>query len=440
MRLRGYFLILIALLIAVVGLILFDNSLIGSWKLIAVEVIIVIIFIFLFVFYKKTLYPLRVISSGMDLLREQDFSSKLRKVGQHEADKVVDIFNIMMEQLKNERLRLREQNEFLDLLIKASPMGIVVLNFDNEFSQFNPAALKILNIEDPSLLIGKKLKDSYGVMRLDIASVPLHETRTINLNDGTIYKCTHESFINQGFPRSFYLIESLTDEVRIAEKRAYAKVIRMISHEVNNTITGITTTLETVGEELAAHKESDDIQEAIKICIERSYNMSNFITNFADVVKIPKIETTPTNLNTLIRSLGKFMEVMCNKRDIKIHINSDDEFPILLLDAPLIEQVLQNIIKNSAESIEEKGDIYITTNSQELSLTIADNGKGIESDVAKRLFIPFFSTKPSGQGLGLLFIREVLTQHKCRFSLRTYPDGLTKFVIFFSAVTCNYTI
>ena len=77
----------------------------------------------------------------MELLKEQDFSSRLSRVGQKEADRIVDIFNKMMEQLKNERLHLREQNHFLDLLINASPMGVIMLNLDKEVLSVNPAAL-----------------------------------------------------------------------------------------------------------------------------------------------------------------------------------------------------------------------------------------------------------------------------------------------------------
>ena len=87
-----------------------------------VEGIIAFIPVFLFIFYRKIVKPMNIIGSGMELLREQDFSSRLSKVGQYEADHIVNVFNRMMEQLKNERLRLRAK-PFLDLLIRASPMG-----------------------------------------------------------------------------------------------------------------------------------------------------------------------------------------------------------------------------------------------------------------------------------------------------------------------------
>jgi len=431
MKLRGYFYILALLLLAVFGFVFYEGIQTLSWRTIAAILLVIVTLVYLIVFYQKVVRPLHNIGSGMDLLREQDFSSRLRKVGQYEADKVVAIFNKMMEQLKNERLRLREQNQFLDLLIHASPMGVIVLDYDGRITELNPSASRIMGIDDFDAVKGKQLSELKDKLLIDLSTIPMHKTRTLSLNDGTVYKCTLESFIDRGFPRPFYLIESLTDEVRRAEKKAYEKVIRMISHEVNNTTAGITSTLDTVQEELKTVDGTDDIRKVMQVCIDRSYSMSEFITNFADVVKIPKAVLSPVNLNALIKSMTRFMEVMCLKRDIKLTFIADDEFPSLQLDASLFEQVLLNIIKNSVESIENDGEITIKTNAQNQTLEIADNGKGISKEIESKLFNPFFSSKPMGQGLGLLFIREVLAQHNCRYSLRTYDDGLTRFVVQF---------
>ena len=99
------------------------------------------------------------------------------------------------------------------------------------------------------------------------------------------------------------------------------------------------------------------------------------------------------------------------------------------IDLSLFEQALANILKNAAESIGEGGDIYLSATPG--TIVVADTGKGIAEEVRGKLFDPFFSTKPNGQGIGLVFIREVLSKHGCAFSLRTYADGLTRFRIFF---------
>ncbi len=431
MKLRVYFYTLAFILALIFGLTLYENRGSMSWINIAVGGLIVLALLYLVVFYRKTVRPLETIGSGMDLLREQDFSSKLREVGQYEADRVVVIFNKMMAQLKNERLQLREQNQFLDLLIKASPMGVVVMDYDHRVTDLNPAAVQLLHLENAEAIKGKSLAEIGRAIPVDLSEVPMHETRSVGLSNGTVYKCTLESFIDRGFPRPFYLIESLTEEVRRAEKKAYEKVIRMISHEVNNTTAGITSTLDTVIEELIPLPDAQDMRQAMQVCVERCYGMSRFITNFADVVKIPKANPVPVDLNGMIKNLTRFMETLCLNRDIRLVVEPDETLQPVSLDVSLFEQVLLNIIQNSVESIEKNGKITITTHSRPATLTVADNGKGISKEVEKKIFNPFFSSKPQGQGIGLLFAREVLAQHNFRYSLLTYPDGWTRFIIRF---------
>ncbi|NDV60249.1 PAS domain-containing sensor histidine kinase [Bacteroides sp. 519] len=428
MRIKGLFVILAILILAIMGLLAYIGAHSKLWLFYTIEAVILITIGYLVFFYRKIVKPLHTIGNGMELLREQDFSSRLTRVGEEEADRIVAVFNKMMEQLKEERLRLREQNHFLDLLIEASPMGVLIVSMDGEITQCNPMALRILGISNTEVN-GKYLSEIDSPLAAELLTIPRSETRTVRLNDANIYKCTHSSFIDHGFPHPFYLVESLTDEVIKAEKRAYEKVIRMIAHEVNNTTAGITSTLDTVDDALSEVSDTEDIREVMSVCIERCYSMSRFITRFADVVKIPEPHLSPVNLNDLAFTCKRFMEGMCAERNITISLDTA-KVPEVYLDHSLFEQVLVNIIKNAAESIESNGEIIIRTASP-ASIEIIDNGKGISKDTEEKIFTPFFSTKPNGQGIGLIFIREVLTRHNCTFSLRTYSDGLTRFKISF---------
>ena len=429
MRIKGFFYIFVILLLILgIGLLCLSGQLRPAFFYVG-EGLILFILVYLVFFYRKIVKPLNTIGSGMELLREQDFSSRLSRVGQYEADRIVNIFNRMMEQLKNERLRLREQNHFLDLMIKASPMGVIITSLDDELSELNPMALKMLGARFEDVQ-GKKMKDVDSPLAGELASLPRGETVTVRLNDSNIYRCTHSSFIDRGFQHPFFLIESLTDEVMKAEKKAYEKVIRMIAHEVNNTTAGITSTLDTVEQALTTEEGMEDICDVMRVCIERCFSMSRFITRFADVVKIPEPTLTPVDLNDLAFTCKRFMEGMCADRNIKLRLEIDETLKEVKMDASLFEQVLVNIIKNAAESIEKDGEIIVRTLSP-ATIEVVDNGKGISKEVEAKLFSPFFSTKPNGQGIGLIFIREVLMRHGCTFSLRTYADGLTRFRILF---------
>lgn len=429
MRIKGFFGILVFLLLVLGGGLLFLSSRLNMIYFYIGEGLVLFILCYLPFFYRKIVKPLNSIGSGMELLREQDFSSRLSPVGQYEADRIVNVFNRMMEQLKNERLRLREQNNFLDLLIKASPMGVILTTLDEDLSELNPMAQKMLGVRQEDVL-GKKMNEIDSPLAAELANVPKGETATVRLNDSNIYRCTHSSFIDRGFQHPFFLIESLTDEVMKAEKKAYEKVIRMIAHEVNNTTAGITSTLDTVEQALSTEEGMDDICDVMRVCTERCFSMSRFITRFADVVKIPEPTLTPVDLNDLAFTCKRFMEGMCTDRNIKLHLEIDETLKEVKMDASLFEQVLVNIIKNAAESIEKNGEIIVRTLSPAI-VEVVDNGKGISKEVEAKLFSPFFSTKPNGQGIGLIFIREVLMRHGCTFSLRTYADGLTRFRILF---------
>lgn len=432
MRLSTLFFLLGLLLALAWGILLSFTLSTKSPLLYVGEGVISFSLVILFYFYWKVVKPLHSIASGMELLREQDFSSRLAPVGQAEADRIVEMFNRMMDQLKNERLRLREQNHFLDLLINVSPMGVIILTFDEQISMLNTAALRFLGYTSAEELMGKRLEELDTPLAEEVSRLPKDTTDTIRLSDAKIYRCSRLSFVDRGFAHPFVLIESLTTEVVKAEKKAYEKVIRMIAHEVNNTTAGITSTLETVGDALETlEEETGDLREVMQVCVECCLGMSRFITNFANVVKIPEPSLEQVRLNDRVTACRMFMETICRERQITLHNELCAENPKVWMDTVLFEQVLVNIIKNAAESIGQGGDIYICTSASPMMLEIADTGKGISKEVETKLFSPFFSTKPHGQGIGLIFIREVLTRHGCTFSLRTYPDGLTRFRILF---------
>lgn len=297
----------------------------------------------------------------------------------------------------------------------------------------NKAAASFFGYDDSSDLIGRKLIGIPSPLAAVIKGMQPETIETVRLSNSKIYRCSRLSFMDSGYAHPFVLIEHLTSEMVKAEKKAYEKVIRMIAHEVNNSVAGVNSTLDTVASML--EEESDDALHAtadvLRVCQERCLTMSRFITSYADVVKIPEANLMLTDLNERVYACKEFMESMCNERDIRLHVQLCDECVQVKIDNVLFEQALVNILKNAIESIGSDGDVYITTTAKPATLTIADNGAGISPDIENKLFSPFFSSKPNGQGLGLIFISDVLTKHNCLFSLRTCDDGLTRFSIRF---------
>ena len=187
MKVKGLFWILTGLLLTILGVItyyVFYN--LSSALFFLVEGLILITILYLFLFYRRIIKPLDIIGNGMELLKEQDFSSRLSRVGQKEADRIVDIFNKMMEQLKNERLHLREQNHFLDLLINASPMGVIMLNLDGEIISLNLSARMMFGQPSSVDFAGKSFAEIDSPLAVELARIPLYESQTVRLNDANI--------------------------------------------------------------------------------------------------------------------------------------------------------------------------------------------------------------------------------------------------------------
>ena len=385
------------------------------------------------VFYASVMKPIRSITNGSDLLRAQDFSSRLAHVNQHEADKIVDMFNAMMTALKEERVALQEQNHFLDLLIAVSPMGIMILDDRDKIVTANSTAASFLGFRDAGDVCGKPLGSIDSQLGHALAAIAQGENITIRLNDSMIYRCSRLQFMDKGFAHPFILIEKLTDDIMLAEKKSYEKVIRVISHEVNNSMAGVKSLLSVAAQIVRDNAGADaDVAGIMNICEERCTALSRFITSYADVVKIPDVNISEADLNELVTKWRVMLESLCAGRNIRFELDLCPGSLPVMIDPVLFEQVLINIVKNSAESIADNdGRIKIETSRRPTTITIVDNGAGISNEAADKLFSPFFSTKPNGHGIGLLFISEVLHKHKCRFALSTDPDSLTRFRISF---------
>lgn len=439
-----YLLSLLAILIVAVSVFAFVTEA-HQWRW-YIAVICVVSLIVCLLLYRSVVKPVTAARRGLELLAAQDFNNRLVKVHEPEADKIVTLFNDLITRLKNERLRLREQDKFLRLLIDASPMGIILLNLEGKVTMVNDAFLKISEIAGKDIIMGKPLKEVDTIMVKSLLTLQPGENRVIRLDGSRMFRIYHLWFIQEGFRRHFYLVESLTDELRIAEKEAYEKVIRMISHEVNNTMGSVQSILETLAEET---REDSELCDTIESCRERCETMCGFIDSFADLARIPEPVFSRVNIDNELTKMLPFLRLMAPE-SIEISFNNENassvaekDRKIINADMTLLQQVIVNIVKNAVESIQERKDkgnkggetshISIITgmDSRGVSLTIANDGEPISAETATHLFSPFYSTKKSGRGLGLTLVSDVLRKHKCSFKLSTGDDSITRFRISF---------
>lgn len=379
--------------------------------------------------WQSAIRPKRVVTRGLELIASQDFNNRLTHTGIHGPDKIVDLFNTMIDKLRSERTKNLEQENFLQLLTKASPMGVLTLDFDKIVTMVNPAFLKITAIEKEENIIGKRLTAVKASLVKEMIKIPLGNNAVIRDGDVMMYRCYHLSFIQSSFRREFYLLESLTEEVIKAEREAYEKVIRTISHEVNNTMGGVRSVIQTI----ADTTDDADTIEVLESCDNRCEQMCAFVSSYADVVRLPEPMMQETDLNSEVARLIPFLK-MSVKDYVDVSFISSSQPSTAMIDTNMMQQALVNIVKNANESISSEGGwirIAITKEANHTVLEISNNGEPISEEASRNLFRPFYTTKRDGRGIGLTLTAEILNRHHARFRLWTDPRKITRFRITF---------
>lgn len=395
-----------------------------------VEILIVISFVLSLLIFKDFIRPLDIISSGIESIKDKDFSTKFLKVGHSELDKLIDVYNKMIDQLRIERTKQEEQNLFLAKLIEASPSGIIILDLDEKIFEINHSALKILKSPKKDLQNLKLVETEIHFLKV-ISQLSQNESKILKMDGNRSFKVQKSHFLDRGFQRTFILIEELSKEIHATERKSFEKVIRMMSHEINNSIGAVNSILESILEFKTEIDEKNqiDFENALQVSIERNQHLNSFMKNFSEVVKIPPPKKEKIKLNGFVSDIQQTMKVFCAQKNIELITDFTQNEVEIFADKLQIEQVLVNAIKNSVESISENGTILLKTSQS--SLTIQDSGKGIPKEIEESIFTPFFSSKKNGQGIGLTISREILSNHNFNFSLETKQNGLTEFEIKF---------
>ncbi len=419
--------IIVHILMATVCVIAFRENI--KWLLLAEAGILLSIIITL-LFWHSLSKTAKVSTTCLEMINEQDFSSRLSHVGYPEADSMIDVYNRMIEEVREQRLQIRGKNQFLDLLLEASTMGVIILDFDMIVTSVNPATARFLHIAAEEL-VGHSLSSFENTMAQDLSELLPEKPQVIETGGVNRYRCSLLFFIDRGFRHPFILIEELTHELIAAEKRASEKVIRTMSHEVNNTLSAINSNLSVLLglEDSFPERLRPDIVRALQLSIERSDNLCRLVSSFANVVKLPPPQLTPVQLNSLVSNTVSLMYSDFVKAGVKCELQLCELTPVIMMDAVQMEQVLINILKNALEASGENGMVTVVTTHQPPTLIIRNTGPDIPENIRNQIFTPFFSTKPDGQGIGLMLVREILLNHNFSFSLETVSADCTEFKI-----------
>nr|WP_319999800.1 ATP-binding protein [uncultured Draconibacterium sp.] len=393
------------------------------------EAILIISLILSFVLIIPLFRPFKLLNAGIDSIADKDFSIKFLPVGNKELDKLIEVYNKMIDQLRLERTNVAEKHFFLQKMIDATPTGIIILGTGNKIESINQYAQNLMDVDSK-----KDIKEIHQLPQpwsSELLSINENDSSVIQINGINQYKCYKSNFLERGVKRNFYIIEELTKELLNAEKQSYEKVIRMISHEVNNSVGSVNSIIDSsiIHLQQLSSKENDDFIDALAIAKERIFNLNTFTKKFADIVRIPPPEIQDCVIHEIITRVLFYFRTDFEEKNIKIVTEFAPNDLVVMFDPQQLELVLINIIKNAIEAIADEGIITIKTTINPVVLTIANNGEAIPPEIQKKLFEPFYTTKRTGQGIGLTLIREILINHKAGFSLKTSEKGMTEFRI-----------
>ncbi len=430
---------------------------------IALEVLLVASLAGGFHLIKRALEPLGYTQRFHDLLQEQNYASRLQESGNTELDKLVNLFNTMLGALYQERLELGEQQGFLDRLLEATPSAVLVFDFDGNISLLNASATSLLGLESAK---GKPLRHwidgshaqhggigATGSLDADararqlsllaqLDTLPLGESRLLSDPEGRRYRGQRGQFFDRGFARHFLLVEELTAELENSERAAYEKLIRVLAHEVNNTVAATGSVLDSLLFYTSQLSERDraDFTTAIVAVKRRNVSLGEFIERFTSVLKMPEPELRPASLKDMVDDIVWLNREQCKSRGIRLGwVDGTIDPGKLSMDRHLMEQALINIVKNAIEAVQatqdETGavaghvDLALVSEEKGMRLSVIDSGNRLGEVPERQLFTPFFSTKKGGQGIGLLFVREVLKRHNFPYRLAADGQGNTRFDI-----------
>lgn len=404
-----------------------------GWLLLA-ELVIAVSFLAGLHLVRSFSSSIEFVRDSAQLLEDSDLMSRVREVGQPEIDRLIRVYNRMVDSLRSERVRLQEQHHFLTRVLDESPGGIIVLDLEGRLSLINPAAARLLRAR-PDDVLSRPLGALDHPLAQELSRLPEGESRVLSIWGGRRVRAVHGTFPDRGFRRSFFLLEELTEELRQSEKAAYERLIRMLSHEVNNTVGAGNSLLHSCleyGRQLPP-EDRHDFEHALRVVIARTEQLTAFMKSFADVVRLPPPRRQPTDLGELLHGVAALLRPQLAERGVTLKWEGNGALGAIALDRVQMEQALLNVLKNACEAAGRGGTITIRQRRQnELAvLEIQDSGPGIPPEVRGQLFTPFFSTKEHGQGIGLTLVQEVLSNHGLTFSLDSEPGGPTTFTILF---------
>jgi nitrogen fixation/metabolism regulation signal transduction histidine kinase len=346
------------------------------------------------------------------------------------------------------KIEKEAQFHFLQLLVNQLHVGIIAIENNERITLINPTAEKIIGIE--GLKNWKLIQQVNPPLSREIESLGENGKKLIEMRTGGesyFISAAAGTLIILDKPVKLITLQNINSEIEQKEIEAWHKLIRILTHEIMNSVTPISSLSETM-ESLLQHKDGtekqlhelkqetiSDIRFSLSTIQKRTDGLLHFVENYRKLTRIPKPSLVKTEMRSFVSSVVKLMEHEIARKNISLQLDFANANEIEI-DPVLIEQVLINIITNSIHAVDQRQSpvINIRGVSQErhLVLEISDNGKGIQPKELSEIFIPFFTTKKDGSGIGLSLSKQIMAVHGGAIRVKSAVDVGTTFFLHFN--------
>jgi nitrogen fixation/metabolism regulation signal transduction histidine kinase len=355
-------------------------------------------------------------------------------------------FNRIIEKFQRSRSEKEEQLRYLETVMQHVGVGLIAYDQNGNVEFMNNAAKKLLNIPGvPNVTALNKLGGSFVETLFDIRA---GEKKTIKLveQDDIIQLIIYATeFKLRDKKITLVSLQNIQIELEEKETEAWQQLIRVLTHEIMNSITPISSLASTVSLMLPSgnmetapldEETMKDVNDAVNTIKRRSEGLIHFVNSYRNLTKIPKPNFQIFQLSQLFGRVRKLMQSEMMENGINFITSVRPETLELTADPELIEQVIINLVINSEQALKEMPDPEVSLASYldekgKVVIKVTDNGPGIPEDIAEKIFVPFFTTKKNGSGIGLSLAKQIVRLHRGSIRVSSKPGEGTSFTLKF---------
>jgi nitrogen fixation/metabolism regulation signal transduction histidine kinase len=351
-------------------------------------------------------------------------------------------FNEALQTYKEIKIEKEIQFRFLEHIVELIEVGIIVLDQSEKIVLINSSAEALSGVSAPGTCDQFRKRNPEFAGSVDSVKGPQRVLCEFNSGEEKIRLVIHvnrTSMLDEPYTLiTFQDIGSVADDM---ETGAWVRLMRILNHEIRNSITPITSLAETImmilQNEDGGHKELaqlnpqnlSDINTSLEALHKRSENLHQFIRDYQQLTKIPAPVPRNIDLKPFIEEILSLFRAEFDRWGITYSLEIEPEDQILRADRNLLQQVLINLIRNSLEALQEEDHLQIVIRSKvknkRLLIVISDNGTGILPGILDEIFVPFYTTKPQGSGIGLSLSRQIMRMHGGNLKVTSEPGAGT---------------